>query len=99
MRTPTNPQDKITRSVYFRILPLVPKMMDLNNLINPGLGWELNYAYDINGNGDIVGLGTIAGETHAFLLTTVPIPSALFLFISGFVALAWRGRRGGRSPN
>ena len=71
-------------------------MLDLNNMINPGLGWELNYAYDINNNGDIVGLGTIAGETHAFLLTTVPIPTALFLFIpglAGLVTLAWRGRR------
>jgi probable HAF family extracellular repeat protein len=44
-------------------------MQDLNGLIDAGLGWQLNVAYGINDSGQIVGEGTIAGQTHAFLLT------------------------------
>jgi len=31
--------------------------IDLNMLIDPGLGWTLEYAYSINNNGWIVGVG------------------------------------------
>jgi probable HAF family extracellular repeat protein len=44
-------------------------MRDLNSLIDAGSGWQLNVAYGINDDGQIVGEGTIAGQTHAFLLT------------------------------
>jgi len=44
-------------------------MQDLNGLIDAGSGWQLNVAYAINDAGQIVGEGTIAGQTHAFLLT------------------------------
>ena len=44
-------------------------MQDLNSLIDAGSGWQLNVAYGINDDGQIVGEGTIAGQTHAFLLT------------------------------
>lgn len=42
---------------------------DLNHLIDSTGGWLLNSANDINEHGDIVGDGTLAGATRAFLLT------------------------------
>ena len=42
---------------------------DLNDLINPGSGWELREAWGINDSGQIVGWGVINGQAHAFLLT------------------------------
>lgn len=44
-------------------------MRDLNGLIRPGSGWVLNTATDINIWGQIVGSGTLNGESHGFLLT------------------------------
>ncbi len=44
-------------------------MVDLNSLIAPSSGWLLQAATDINDRGEIVGYGTINGQTHAFLLT------------------------------
>jgi probable HAF family extracellular repeat protein len=46
------------------------RMADLNDLIPPGSGWELDSAADINNAGQIVGEGVVNGkELHAFLLT------------------------------
>jgi probable HAF family extracellular repeat protein len=42
---------------------------DLNALIDPSLGWTLGTANAINNSGQIVGYGTLDGQTHAFLLT------------------------------
>jgi probable HAF family extracellular repeat protein len=47
-------------------------MLDLNNLIASDSGWFLSEARGINSSGQIVGLGEIDGEKHAFLLTPVP---------------------------
>ncbi|MBI3000566.1 MAG: hypothetical protein HYY46_19250 [Deltaproteobacteria bacterium] len=44
-------------------------MQDLNNLIPPGSGWTLTQARSINDAGQIVGSGTLNGQTRAFLLT------------------------------
>lgn len=44
-------------------------MMDLNDLLVSGPGWELKVAYDINDAGQIVGDGEINGRRHAFLCT------------------------------
>jgi probable HAF family extracellular repeat protein len=44
-------------------------MTDLNGLLPPSSGWTLIAASDINEKGQIVGDGTIGGETHAFLLS------------------------------
>ncbi len=41
---------------------------DLNEVIPPTSGWTLSEAQDINAGGDIVGYGTVGGQTHAFLL-------------------------------
>ncbi|MFZ0817634.1 MAG: hypothetical protein WAM78_19070, partial [Candidatus Sulfotelmatobacter sp.] len=44
-------------------------MRDLNTLIRAGSGWVLNSVSGINVWGQIVGSGTLNGETHGFLLT------------------------------
>ncbi len=44
-------------------------MTDLNDLLPANTGWQLNEARDINEEGEIVGTGTIKGQTHAFLLS------------------------------
>ena len=42
-------------------------MTDLNTLIPASSPWYLQSAQSINEAGEIVGYGTINGETHAFL--------------------------------
>jgi probable HAF family extracellular repeat protein len=44
-------------------------MRDLNTLIRGNSGWLLNSATDINVWGQIVGMGTLNGQPHGFLLT------------------------------
>ena len=44
---------------------------DLNDLISSDSGWVLNTAQSINDRGEIVGGGTIQGESHAFLLKPI----------------------------
>ena len=44
-------------------------MIDLNTLLPISSGWILQEARGINENGQIVGVGTINGQTHGFLLT------------------------------
>lgn len=62
----------------------VAKMMitDLNELIDPSLGWFLPAAYDINDAGQIVGyaLNNFTGQTHAVRLqpTTDPPPECTY---------------------
>jgi probable HAF family extracellular repeat protein len=49
-------------------------MQDLNSLIPGGTGWILDFAYDINNSGQIVGAGRLNGRPRGFLLTPVPSP-------------------------
>jgi len=50
-------------------------MTDLNALIPANSGWYLSNASSINDSGEIAGVGTINGETHAFLATpSAPLP-------------------------
>lgn len=44
-------------------------VFNLNDLIDPNLGWDLLYASDINNSGWIVGLGLKQGQGRGFLLT------------------------------
>lgn len=44
-------------------------MTDLNSLIPANSGWVLKEAFEINDNGQIIGVGTLNGEDHSFLLT------------------------------
>jgi probable HAF family extracellular repeat protein len=49
------------------------QLLDLNNLLVAGHGWEeLSAAYAVNSSGQIVGYGRINGEFRAFLLTPEP---------------------------
>lgn len=53
------------------------ELTDLNDLIDPGLGWELETAADITESGQIVGYGKHGGEMRAYLLEPAamePIP-------------------------
>jgi hypothetical protein len=44
------------------------RLVDLNGLIDPSAGWQINHSIDINDAGDIIGSGQIGGEDHAILL-------------------------------
>ena len=72
-------------------------MVDLNTMIDPLSGWTLVNARDVNNNGQIVGYGSIGGETHAFLLTLAPVPEpatcCVLLFGCGWIVRR-RPRRG-----
>ena len=58
-------------------------IVNLNSLLPVGSGWNLLSAEGINDAGDIVGYGTIGGQSHAFLLTAaVPEPTAMALVLS-----------------
>lgn len=54
-------------------------MLDLNSLIDPASGWELNQAAAINESGQITGYGTFQGTFQMYLLTPVPEPYTLEL--------------------
>ena len=47
-------------------------MADLNNRIDPSLGWTLTQATGINASGQIVGVGRLGGAVRAFRLTPPP---------------------------
>src|SRR5207244_13332282 len=49
-------------------------MQDLNRLVPPGSGWELQEARAINDHGQIAGVGTIGGQRHGYLLTPLALP-------------------------
>ena len=70
-------------------------MTDLNSLVDPASGWNITIAQAINDSGQIVGGGTINGQTHAFLMTptAVPVPAAVWLFCSGLLGLVGVARR------
>jgi probable HAF family extracellular repeat protein len=47
---------------------------DLNNLIAPGTGWQLDQAFVVDAHGTIVGVGRLNGVPSAFRLTPVTPP-------------------------
>jgi len=71
------------------------KMHDLTGLlsISDQENWDLTSAYGINDQGQIVGWGDINGQSHAFLLTAVPIPGTLPLMLSAFGFLGFLNNR------
>ena len=44
-------------------------MIDLNDLLPAGSGWQLSFAFGINNKGEIVGQGAHNGQSHAFLMS------------------------------
>jgi probable HAF family extracellular repeat protein len=44
------------------------RLYDLNDFLDPGAGWELIQALAINNQGEIVGIGSHAGEDRVVLL-------------------------------
>jgi probable HAF family extracellular repeat protein len=70
-------------------------MQDLCVLVDcVNAGWDsLSVASAINDIGDITGSGVFNGQAHAFLVSTVPVPSAVWLFGSGLIGLIGVSRR------
>lgn len=68
-------------------------VIDLNTLLDPTSGWAIGSTFDINNRGQIVGVGTLNGVEHGFIMTPVPVPAAVWLFGSGIVGLAGLARR------
>ena len=77
-------------------------MTDLNALVGPAFEWTLNYASDINEQGQIAAFGcNVLSECQGFLLTPaspVPEPATPALLLLGLGMLAWRLRISGRRP-
>ncbi|WP_009633885.1 PEP-CTERM sorting domain-containing protein [Synechocystis sp. PCC 7509] len=65
-------------------------LIDLNSLIDPGLGWELTSALEINSSGDIIGTGLYNGVQRGFVAKAIPEPSSVL----GVLGLGLFGLRG-----
>ena len=84
------------------------KMVDLNSLVDSSLGYTLNYAGDINDNGQIAALGCDKlRQCQGFLLTlndptsSVPEPATWAMMLFGLAATLFGARitlRQGRGP-
>ncbi len=53
------------------------ELIDLNSLIAPDAGWKLTSAFEINNNGDIIGVGNFNGVEQGFIAKAVPEPSSV----------------------
>ena len=70
-------------------------LIDLNSLVDPGIGWELTSAFEINNNGDIIGIGNFNGEQRGFIAKAVPEPTSVLgvLGLGLFGLSNWRKRK------
>ena len=59
---------------------------DLNTLIAPGSGWQLDQAFAVNANGSIAGIGRLNGQPRAFRLTRVQAGDTTAPVITGLSA-------------
>jgi len=57
-----------SRNTAFRYDYDTDTLINLNDMVDCSLNWELLTARDISDNGAIVGTGTVDGEVHSFLL-------------------------------
>ena len=73
-------------------------MYDLNDLVPNGSEWVLQYAFDTNDRGQIVGYGWRSGfydgQCHAVLLTPIPEPAGLGVVGVALLVAMRRLRRG-----
>lgn len=74
------------------------RMLDVNDLIDPQIGWTVRAASDINASGQISASGcNLRGECHALLLTPIDSqasePASLALFGIGLAGLLAARRR------
>jgi probable HAF family extracellular repeat protein len=67
---------------------------DLNDLIEPGSGWTVQWARDINDFGQIAAVGLNDGASHALLLTPVPEPAAWVAALLMWASMSRRRRPG-----
>jgi probable HAF family extracellular repeat protein len=80
--------------IYFALLYDGTTLINLNNVLDSsGAGWNLTVANDINDHNQIVGYGTIHGQTHAFRLDVVPEPSTISLWVVALAAFCTRRRK------
>lgn len=73
----------------------VINLSDLPEVSDAGFSYLVS-ANDINDSGQIVGVGAVGGVGHAFLLSPIPEPDSLALFLVGIGLL---GRFAGRRRN
>ncbi len=68
---------------------------DLTDLTINAQGWDFSMAFGINQIGQIIGLGSLNGQGHGFLLTptTVPEADASVLALIGLGAVMWPIKR------
>ncbi len=66
------------------------KFFDLNSLIPAGSGWQLQWAFDINNLGQIVGYGLVNDKYRAYLLT--PALSAEQCMFGGWESFGFKNQ-------
>jgi len=70
------------------------KNIDLNTLIDPGLGWTLRSAHSINDNGWIVGVGwSTPGYYYERAYLLIPEPASAAIMVLGATLIASKRRR------
>jgi probable HAF family extracellular repeat protein len=80
-------------------------MIDLNQFLPLNSGWAIDAAYGINDSGDIVGTGTLNGQSYAVeliapsdALVGTPEPATLLLACLGFLAMGGVRRLNRKAP-
>lgn len=69
-------------------------ILELNTLLDPGSAqWNIREAFAINNAGQILATGSYGFETRTLLLTPVPEPSTITLWMLGLSAMALVGKR------
>ncbi|CAN7206469.1 PEP-CTERM sorting domain-containing protein [Pseudoduganella sp. LjRoot289] len=69
-------------------------LTDLNTLIDPGTGWRVQQAFDINESGDIAAKACKFGVgCEIVVLSAVPEPGSYAMLLAGFGVLGFTARR------